>query len=746
MCQKIYLLIIIIFIYGTVFSMEYISSPLISGAYDDIAVKNNTAYAANDWGIIVFDVTDKTNPILVNALPSSEGIVDYVDIHDDYIIVSTCILSGMPGVNVEGKTFIYSISNPHNPVYITEIEEYTRKSFIKDNFLFLQTYNSVSRETERKLKIYDINDIMVPTQVVEIEDVKSFDLSNNELYTIYITNNDTIMDLKIYDLENISNPTLLNEMNLPVAYNYLEPYMTLDNNLLYIGGFNTLYILNIDNPVFPEILSYSECGGIMDWITKFAKNDSYLYFKGGRIVNVLDPENPEVAGNYAPTWPPYNVITNVYIYDNYLYVTNWGYGFYIMDLSNPVEPSQTSWYVNWNFYHGIYKSGNYAYVASADGLIVIDVSDPENGFEIGNCYTGWSNDVFVEDNYAYMASDGGLIILDVSDPESPYAVDDYGFSCDKLIKENNLVYALNDVSAVIKIFDVNDPHNIQFLGTCDLMFNAYDLCLKDNYLYIAGGYEQTYPTGYDPGGLKIVDVTDPYNPQWINSINPDSTRFFRSIEIKDNYVFMGSNEPGIYVFDVSNPLLPFVHSYIEVEQEAGICDMEIQGDYLYTTSLRGKYIFDIAEINFIELVDFYPGGESNNCWSISVDGNYIYEASSFAVSIYYSEYSGAGIEEPLIPNDISKTIKLYQNYPNPFNPNTNICFQLSETDKINLSIYNIKGALIKKLINDKIFSKGSHFIMWNGKNNQGKEVSSNVYLYRLRVGDNSISKKMLLVR
>jgi len=85
MWQKIYLLIITIFIYGTVFSMEYISSPLISGAYDDIAVKNNTAYAANDWGIIVFDVTDKTNPILVNALPSSEGIVDYVDIYTRWL-------------------------------------------------------------------------------------------------------------------------------------------------------------------------------------------------------------------------------------------------------------------------------------------------------------------------------------------------------------------------------------------------------------------------------------------------------------------------------------------------------------------------------------------------------------------------------------------------------------------------------------------------------------------------------------
>ncbi|MDP8209180.1 MAG: T9SS type A sorting domain-containing protein [Candidatus Stygibacter australis] len=86
------------------------------------------------------------------------------------------------------------------------------------------------------------------------------------------------------------------------------------------------------------------------------------------------------------------------------------------------------------------------------------------------------------------------------------------------------------------------------------------------------------------------------------------------------------------------------------------------------------------------------------------------------------------------------------NYPNPFNPRTNINFNLSQSGKISLSVYNIKGQLVIKLIDNETFQKGSHSVNWNGKNYNGKEVSTNVYLYTLQVGDKSISRKMLMVK
>lgn len=117
----------------------------------------------------------------------------------------------------------------------------------------------------------------------------------------------------------------------------------------------------------------------------------------------------------------------------------------------------------------------------------------------------------------------------------------------------------------------------------------------------------------------------------------------------------------------------------------------------------------------------------------------------FKISMDYliSIIVGADINNEII---IASPNILYQNYPNPFNPQTNINFNLTRSSKISLSIYNIKGQLVSKLIDNETFQKGIHSIIWNGKNNKGKEVSTNVYLYTLRIGDKSISRKMLLLR
>ena len=90
------------------------------------------------------------------------------------------------------------------------------------------------------------------------------------------------------------------------------------------------------------------------------------------------------------------------------------------------------------------------------------------------------------------------------------------------------------------------------------------------------------------------------------------------------------------------------------------------------------------------------------------------------------------------------------NYPNPFSNWTTISFNLAIPTTIvkqaRIDIYNIKGELVKELQNIKKLDNGKYFVQWDGKNNEGKEVSSNVYIYRLRVGDKSVTKKMLLVR
>jgi hypothetical protein len=88
---------------------------------------------------------------------------------------------------------------------------------------------------------------------------------------------------------------------------------------------------------------------------------------------------------------------------------------------------------------------------------------------------------------------------------------------------------------------------------------------------------------------------------------------------------------------------------------------------------------------------------------------------------------------------------LYQNYPNPFNPETDIRFYLPEPNHVSISIFNIRGEEIRRLV-DSPYATGEHKIRWDGKDNNGNPVSSGVYLYRLKAGSFTEMKKMTLIR
>jgi hypothetical protein len=88
---------------------------------------------------------------------------------------------------------------------------------------------------------------------------------------------------------------------------------------------------------------------------------------------------------------------------------------------------------------------------------------------------------------------------------------------------------------------------------------------------------------------------------------------------------------------------------------------------------------------------------------------------------------------------------LNQNYPNPFNPSSIISYSLLEPGFVTLQIYDIFGKEIRTLIN-QTQDAGIKTVIWNSKNDNGKSVSAGVYLYRVRVGGFTQTKKMVLLR
>ncbi|MGC9362341.1 MAG: M14 family zinc carboxypeptidase, partial [Candidatus Syntrophosphaera sp.] len=88
---------------------------------------------------------------------------------------------------------------------------------------------------------------------------------------------------------------------------------------------------------------------------------------------------------------------------------------------------------------------------------------------------------------------------------------------------------------------------------------------------------------------------------------------------------------------------------------------------------------------------------------------------------------------------------LYPNYPNPFNPETTIRYSLSSPTNIEITIYNVRGQQVRKLV-DGSMPSGDHKVVWNGRDDSGNEVGSGIYLYRMEDSDYARTRKMMLVK
>ena len=87
----------------------------------------------------------------------------------------------------------------------------------------------------------------------------------------------------------------------------------------------------------------------------------------------------------------------------------------------------------------------------------------------------------------------------------------------------------------------------------------------------------------------------------------------------------------------------------------------------------------------------------------------------------------------------------YRNFPNPFNPETVIEYEIPESSQVHLVVYNALGQRIKMLVNDQQDS-GRYSVRWDGRDEGGRSVSSGVYLFRLKAGDNVAMGRMVFVK
>ena len=103
---------------------------------------------------------------------------------------------------------------------------------------------------------------------------------------------------------------------------------------------------------------------------------------------------------------------------------------------------------------------------------------------------------------------------------------------------------------------------------------------------------------------------------------------------------------------------------------------------------------------------------------------------------------------PAVEEEVSSVPRetlLHQNYPNPFNTQTVIRYQLSEGGYVRLAVYDVVGHRVR-VLEEGEFPAGYYRVVWDGKNEGGKEVGSGIYLFILETGGYRRVVKGLLLR
>lgn len=94
---------------------------------------------------------------------------------------------------------------------------------------------------------------------------------------------------------------------------------------------------------------------------------------------------------------------------------------------------------------------------------------------------------------------------------------------------------------------------------------------------------------------------------------------------------------------------------------------------------------------------------------------------------------------------IPKYANITTNYPNPFNPTTTIEFSVPETSQVKLVIYNLRGQKVRDIVNTEML-KGHHKVVWDGKDNNDRSVSSGIFFACLESSRNRSVRKLMLMK
>ena len=669
------------------------------GSWGSVRLEGDLAFVSGWPSLTIVNLSDLSAPSVVGATP---GLSAYkFDLDGDYAFMAGS--SGMLVVDIS------DLQNPSNVATLpsaTEVEDVA----VADGYAYLA-------EREVGIRIVDISD---PTAPVAVGLVPRSDWTwklDMHQGSLYVGGNGEFV---CYDIP--APGSLALRWTLPVDSSVRD--MDLVAEMAYLGGVPVMMrAVRIAGPGSPVVENEYPLGSY-NAVSIATRNDhAYLatyWDKFFALNNFLQPAVTPLDTSAVG-------LGNIEAVDDLVFGRTWtGLECYQVDAAGQMSLVGTYEYSS-DYYPGelvIQETPTNRYMwADDDGYVrLFDITDPTAMFYVGVGMVGGNpSDLDLDGSYlAVLASPDLVRIYSVDDPLNPDLLGDWPGTITADFME---MQAFEIHLAGGTIYQVNWLSGEDFLsstvalpGTATSLLVSGESALVsiDRSLVLIDISDVTAPFIVDeltfPGQIMEMDVRE----GWGYAALDDGTSVFSY----DNYaglMLVGACETGRYQNGISL---------------GSGCAFVFDGFTLLTIPLQTSLPVNCNGNDVFDMLEIANGGPGNA--DFNNDG--ILDICQPGIT---------GVETGDVP--VQGTV-LHDPYPNPFNPQTTIAFEIPEQRAVSLRVFDLSGRLVKELITTEEYTPGRHEVVWNGRDDAGRQVASGTYFYRLEAGSYSETKRMVLVK
>jgi hypothetical protein len=487
----------------------------------DVCVKDTFCYAVGGDSFRIYNVADPSRPAQVGAIRDSGDLVVVANGH--------AFCAGRWAMN------IYNVVDPAHPTWVNSRGGPAYAMFVRRNLLFCTAYQP------DYMSVLNISDPLNITEVSKVDGYGGEGLFADDSYA-YLSCTYEHNGLFVIDVSDSSRPVMRDSID-PEGAEEWESYVPRSPGYGYLadahGGLVTVDMHNVNS------ISEAWSGFKADKAIDIHIDGQLAYIaddlSGLQIVDVADPAKPVSLG--IVDFVGAKITSTATARDSFAFIAMTGITgrryLRVVDVLDPANPQIVAQESCYNPPEDYVLRDSLLYAAEANQFQVFNVARPREPVRVGSCNSqdGVYFGLAVQGTLAYLIS-GTLQVIDVADPTSPTVIGTTAVGGHGIAVRDTFVYVPYGYDT-LRVYSAANPRSLRLLGFAPLQTHTWDVALAESTAAVA-----TF------NGLEAFSLEDPAHPRWRAAI---ATPYGpRRIVYAARYLYATMWEAGVAIYETTS--------------------------------------------------------------------------------------------------------------------------------------------------------------------------------------------------